>query len=138
MNYNISKLKSQLQRHEGLRLKPYKDSVGVLTVGYGRNLEEIEITEIQANEWLLDDVFSAEEELEAAYPWVNNLSEKRQRVLVNMSFNLGLTKLMKFKKMWAALEKGDMNDAAEEMLNSKWANQVGKRAEELAKMMRDK
>lgn len=136
MNYNSGKLKQQLKQHEGLRLKSYTDSVGVLTIGYGHNLEAMTITETQADNWLKEDIETAAEELEAAYPFVNVLTEKRQRVLINMSFNLGITRLSRFKKMWKALEKGDYYTSANEMEDSKWFKQVGTRAEELVTMMR--
>ena len=135
ITFNPGKLKSQLKRHEGLRLNAYQDSEGVWTIGYGRNLQEMTITQAQADEWLKQDISSASNELNKAFPWVDNLSEKRRRVLVNMSFNLGMSKLIDFKKMWKALEKRDYHEASMEMLDSKWAVQVGSRASELAFMM---
>lgn len=135
MNFNTGKLKSQLRRHEGLRLHTYLDSEGVPTIGYGKNLLALKITQATANQWLEQDIQSASEDLDRVYPFVSKLSEPRQRVLVNMAFNLGITRLMGFKRMWAALERRDYIAAAEEMLDSKWARQVGSRADELSKMM---
>lgn len=135
MNYDRKKLIAQLKRHEGLKLEAYQDSIGVWTVGYGRNLQELTITEVKANEWLSQDMENAADDLNRAAPFVGNLSENRRRVLINMSVNLGISKLMLFKKMWAALKKRDYHKASMEMIDSKWARQVGKRADELAEMM---
>ncbi len=135
MKINQKKLESQLKRHEGLRLKPYHDTVGVLTIGYGRNLEEITITGEQAEIWLKEDIEAATRDLERAFPIVLELSEVRQRVLINMTFNMGINRLKGFKKMWRALEQKYYFAAAKEMANSKWHSQVGKRAEELENMM---
>ncbi len=135
MNYNKGKLKAQLKRHEGTKLTAYQDSEGVWTIGAGRNLQAMVIAQTQADEWLKEDMETAMDDLNRVYPWVGNLSEKRRRVLINMTFNLGITKLSGFKKMWAALKKRDYYEASKEMLDSKWSEQVGKRAEELAVMM---
>ncbi len=135
MDINQKKLESQLKRHEGLRLNPYHDTVGVLTIGYGRNLEEITITGEQAEIWLKEDIEAATRDLVRAFPLVLELSEVRQRVLINMTFNMGINRLKGFKKMWRALEQKHYLTATKEMANSKWHSQVGKRAEELESMM---
>ena len=133
---NKTKLAEQLKRHEGLRLKPYKDTVGKLTLGVGRNLEDKGVTEQEAMFMLNNDVNYFYTNLNKSLPWLKNLDDARQNVLVNMAFNLGISGLMTFKKMLDAVRLGLYLVAAEEMLNSKWAEQVGYRAEELAKQMR--
>ncbi|MCP3675844.1 MAG: glycoside hydrolase family protein, partial [Gammaproteobacteria bacterium] len=110
--------------------KPYHDTVGVLTVGYGHNLEEATITAELAEAWLKDDIEAATRDLVSAFPIVLELSEVRQRVLINMTFNMGINRLKGYKKMWRALEQNDYFAAANEMEDSKWHRQVGKRAEE--------
>ncbi|RJE76979.1 hypothetical protein CWB96_06370 [Pseudoalteromonas citrea] len=128
-------LKAQLICHEGLLCKPYTCTAGKLTIGVGRNLEDRGITEQEA-EYLLDnDIHSVLSEVANEIPIFNNVSEVRQLVLLNMAFNLGVGGLKKFKKMLAALCVEEFNLAAQEMLNSKWAKQVGHRANELADMM---
>ena len=133
------KLKEMLIRHEGLKLKPYKDTVGKLTIGVGRNLEDVGISEDEAMYLLENDIKRAEKvaaeccaEHEVLF---ETLPEDAKLVLVDMAFNLGY-KLKGFKKMFAALARGDFEEAAKEMLDSRWARQVGKRAEELAEIMR--
>ena len=133
---NKAKLAEQLKKHEGLRLKPYIDTVGKLTLGIGRNLEDKGITEQEALFMLNNDVDYFYSKLCQSIGWMKKLDDARQNVLVNMSFNLGIAGLMTFKKMLLACEHGNFKIAATEMLNSKWAEQVGYRANELAEQMR--
>lgn len=133
---NKAKLAQQLKKHEGLRLKPYTDTVGKLTLGIGRNLEDKGITEQEALFMLNNDVDYFYSKLCQRIGWMKKLDDARQNVLVNMAFNLGIAGLMTFKKMLLACEHGNFKIAATEMLNSKWAEQVGYRANELAEQMR--
>lgn len=128
-------LRSQLERHEGLRLKPYRDTVGKLTVGYGRNLDDIGVSRDEADFMLDNDIDMIEGQLKTVDEY-QALDPIRQTVLVNMGFNLGFYGLMKFKKMWSAIAREDYNEAARQMLDSKWHRQVGSRAQELAEIMR--
>ena len=124
-----------LKRHEGLRLSPYIDSVGVQTIGYGHNLQRpfsIKAMEQQ----FLDDVASVHNECLHAFPWYADLSEPRQWAVKNMCFNLGLSRLLRFKEFLKAMEFGDYETAANEMLDSVWAKQVKGRALELAQLIR--
>lgn len=128
-------LKSQLERHEGLRLKPYRDTVGKLTVGYGRNLDDVGITPEEAELMLDNDIDAAEKHLLTVDEY-NELDPIRQAVICNMCFNLGFYGLMAFRKMWKAIARKDYSEAAKQMLDSLWARQVGYRADELAQIMR--
>ena len=130
-------LRSQLERHEGLRLKPYLDTATPprLTIGYGRNLDDVGITREEADYMLAADIERVERELDTIDEYVA-LNRIRQTVIGNMSFNLGFHGLMQFRRMWAAIGRCDYEKAAEEMLKSKWARQVGNRATELADIMR--
>lgn len=129
-------LKNTLKRHEGLSLKPYKDSVGKLTIGYGRNLDDRGISIEEADCLLNNDIMSALDDCRLNFKWFDSLSIGKQEALVNMCFNLGITRLKGFKKMLAALEVGDYIRASREALDSKWAKQVGSRAEEIAAALR--
>ena len=135
-------LLNQLRRHEGLRLKPYHCSENFLSLGYGRNLETNGISEAEAEFMLLNDLLACESELKTE-GWYNQLDETRRAVVLNMAFNLGKQKLMKFKKFIGALSNDDYETASKEMVTgsdgvspSKWASQVGSRAYELADQMR--
>tara|TARA_R100001086_G_scaffold245810_3_gene177223 strand:+ start:592 stop:1044 length:453 start_codon:yes stop_codon:yes gene_type:complete len=125
--------KDRIKKHEGLRLKPYYDSEGVLTIGYGRNLE-VGITKEEAD-LLFENDFREAHFQAAKYPWFHRLTPERKQVIVNMMFNLGPSRFATFKKMIAALEREDYETARFEMLSSLWRVQVGSRATELAKMM---
>jgi len=135
MPMNRQLLRSQLERHEGLRLKPYLDTVGKLTVGYGRNLEDVGISRDEADFMLDNDIDQVERQLETVDEY-RDLDPVRQTVIANMVYNLGFSGLMGFKNMWAAIGRRDWNSASEEMMQSKWARQVGVRAVELSEIMR--
>mgnify|MGYP001552587804 CR=1 FL=1 len=125
-----------LIRHEGLELRPYKDTVGKMTIGVGRNLDDRGITKDEAIYLMRNDIEIHARELADHYPIVRDLDDVRYYVLVNMAFNLGLVRLSQFKKMWGAITVSDYDTAAHEMLDSKWATQVGNRATELSLMMK--
>jgi len=156
MKYNRQDLIEKLIVAEGLRLQVYKDTLGIDTIGIGRNLEDrgitkeeladldiptIEhvykygITEADAVYLATNDVQIVEEELVRAHPCVDRLDSVRQLILIDMAFNMGVPRLCKFKKMWAAVECGDYPTAAKEMLDSRWAKQVKGRATKLANAM---
>lgn len=127
---------TELVRDEGLRLKPYQDSLGILTIGVGRNLRDRGITREEAYHLLQNDVADVQGDLDHALPWWRSLDEVRQRVLVNMCFNLGIDRLLGFKQTLAFVQDGRWEEAAQGMLNSAWAGQVRERASRLAEMMR--
>ena len=156
MKYDKDLLMQKLVAHEGMRLDGYKDTLGINTIGIGRNLDyrgitkdeldwmdypSIEyvysdgITEADAIYLAQNDVQIVEEELVRAHPCVEELDAVRQLVLVDMAFNLGVPRLSKFKKMWAAIHENKFDVAAKEMLDSRWANQVKSRATKLAHAM---
>lgn len=134
---DVAALKAQLIRDEGMRLKPYVDTVGKATVGCGRNLSDVGISATEAEFMLLNDIQSVLSMLNLNVPWWSTLSGNRQLVLANMAFNMGVTGLLGFKKMLAACRAGNYDEAAAEMENSLWRQQVGDRALRLSKLMRD-
>ncbi|OEY66804.1 glycoside hydrolase family protein [Marinobacter sp. X15-166B] len=131
---NRALLKDQLARHEGLKYKPYLDTVGKLTVGYGRNLDDIGIRQDEAELMLKNDIDEVERYLVTVAEY-RGLDPVRQTVIANMCFNLGFNGLMGFRRMWRAIGRRDYAAAAREMLDSKWAAQVGNRSVELASIM---
>ena len=128
-------LKQQLRRDEGLRLEPYRDTVGKLTIGIGRNLDDRGITEPEALHLLENDIEAVRSELDRRLPWIAQLDDARRGVLLNMAFNMGVDGLLGFKNMLEAVEEGDYPRAAAEMENSRWWGQVGKRARRLHTQM---
>lgn len=125
----------QLRLHEGERLKPYRCTAGKLTIGVGRNLEDRGISAAESAVLLANDIDAHWRELVRALPWVENLDEVRQRVLLDMAFNLGIAGLLGFKNTLATIKAGDFQKGAAMMLDSRWAGQVGQRADRLAVMM---
>lgn len=134
---DLATLKAELRRDEGVRLNPYKDTVGKTTIGVGRNLDDVGITTEEADYLLENDIGRAAAGLDRALPWWRNLREVRQRALLNMAFNLGLPRLLGFKGMLGALQAGDYAAAAAEARDSAWARQVGARAERIAQMLKE-
>ena len=129
-------IRDEGSRHENGRHLPYRDSLGFLTIGYGRCLDRIGISETEAAFLLDNDIKSAEEAVTANIVGLEGLDAVRRAVLVNMSFNLGIAGLLGFRRFLAALRAADWARAAEEMLASRWHEQVGPRAERLAEQMR--
>lgn len=130
----MESFEDMLIRHEGIKDAPYVDSLGVQTIGIGHNLHK-PLTHAAIMQIFRDDLADARNDCLHAFPWFADLSEPRQWVLVNMCFNLGLTRLQGFHRFLTAVELGDYDTAATEMLDSLWAKQVKKRAQELAALM---
>ena len=131
------KLLKLLKKHEGCKLKPYYCTAGYLTIGYGRNLEANGITALEAELMLIHDIDTVQKELDSMLPWWREIQgEDRQRVLVDMGFNLGITKLCGFENTLSLIRAGHYDAAASAMLHSKWAKQVGNRAITLHNMMK--
>jgi lysozyme len=156
MKYRRENFIEKLIAHEGLKLQVYQDTLGIDTIGIGRNLEdrgitqeelddldiptidhvyEYGITEADAVYLATNDVQIVEEELVRAHPCVDRLDSVRQLILMDMAFNMGVPRLCKFKKMWNAIHEEQFDVAAKEMLDSRWANQVKSRSTKLANAM---
>jgi lysozyme len=130
-------LKSLLKLHEGLKLKPYLDTRGYLSIGYGRCLDTRGLSADEA-EYLLDnDIKDFTDKVHGLLPWTLGLDEVRHAVVVNLAYNLGMAGLLTFQKMLAALEAGQWDTAAEELLDSAYHQQVGGRAVQLARMLKE-
>ena len=129
---DLDVLKAELTRDEGLRLQPYRDSVGKLTIGVGHNLDANGITYAAAMQILEDDILNVMGQLNSKVSWWATLDDARQRVLANMAFNLGINGLLGFHHLLANGQAGIFDD--QDLLDSKWAKQVGARAVRLAQM----
>lgn len=126
----------QIKRHEGFRSKVYKDSMGILTCGYGRNLEGKGITEKEALYLLSNDIQEFVFSVNKKYPWINKLNDPRRWVMYNMAFNMGVKTFSTFVNTLKAIEDERYEDAAKGMLQSRWAKQVGRRSIELSNQMK--
>jgi lysozyme len=132
----MNTLEEILEHHEGFRSKPYKDTVGKLTIGIGRNISDRGISRVEAEFLFANDIELSRTELQANLHWFDSLDPVRQAVLIDMHFNMGWPVLSRFKNTLALIKSAEYKAAAIAMLHSKWATQVGKRAVRLSEMMR--
>jgi lysozyme len=145
-------LVNSVAKHEGFRAHPYLDCCGRpwkdcgcpydkkgnLTIGFGRNLDANGISKKEAAFLLQNDLDTAEAECRRAFaPWFGKLAESRAIVLIEMAFNMGLKRLSGFGQSLKAIREGRYDDAAKHLLKSRWAEQVGQRAQTLAEQMRE-
>tara|TARA_R100001086_G_scaffold244804_1_gene174990 strand:+ start:788 stop:1252 length:465 start_codon:yes stop_codon:yes gene_type:complete len=137
---NLLKLSDQLILHEGMECFPYVDTVGKTTIGVGRNLTDRGLSQAECRYLLANDIDISINELERSFNWFSKLDDTRQAALVDLHFNLGINRLKTFKKTLRLIEECMLGDdlwdkVAEELLDSKWATQVGQRAQTLARML---
>ena len=135
---NTDQLIRDLERDEGRRRKPYRDSVGKLSIGVGRNLDDVGLTDPEIDYLLRNDITGVCADLDLNAPWWRGMPSPWQRGLANMCFNLGWPTLRHFRRMLAALEAGDGAAAAAEAMDSKWSAQVGDRAGRIALLFNPK
>jgi lysozyme len=132
------KLINQLMRDEGYTLKPYKCTAGKTTIGVGRNLDGVGLSDCEVMFLLSNDIDRVELECSEAFDFWAALDDDRKSVLLNMCFNLGIKRLLSFKKTISFIGSRDYKSASTEMLDSRWAKQVGGRAVRLSKLMAGK
>jgi lysozyme len=140
---NLALLEAELRRDEGVRYMPYLDSRGYKTAGVGHLLSgaplpagwSYPLTDVQVDQWLAQDISAALYALDQKCPWWRSMDEVRQRVIANMCFNLGITKLLGFKHALASMQAGDYPAAAAGMRASSWYGQVKDRAVRLCEAM---
>jgi len=134
----MERLIAMLKRHEGVETHAYECSEGKITVGVGRNIDQgggMGLSDDEIDYLLQNDIERCIVELSSEYPWFSGLDEVRKDAIVDISFNLGQTRLRLFKRALAAMETGNYKEAATEFLDSRWAKQVGSRALELTDMI---
>lgn len=139
-----------IKKHEGFSSRVYMDTLGNETIGYGRNIKQYPLSEAEkreieinrglyskesASQWLIEHIEKIETELKS-YRWYNKLDDTRKGIILDMAYNMGVPRLLLFKKMILALNSGDYLGASREMLNSGWAMQTKYRAIKLAEVMK--
>jgi len=134
---NIQRLRQQLIKHESIELKPYRCTSDKLTIGVGRNIEDRGISHETAMQMLDEDIDICINELQQTLSYWNDLPSRVKEGLINLCFNMGISRLMAFKKTFGFLREGMYSKAADELLDSRYANQVGQRAVDVANMIRD-
>jgi lysozyme len=134
----MNRLRDMIKRHEGVETHCYKDHLGLETIGVGRCIAEgsLGLSDDEIDYLLDNDIVRCIKELTRSLPWFSSLDEVRKEALIDLCFNLGLTRLLGFKKALAAIEASDWDTAKVELLDSRWATQVGNRAQEIAEMIR--
>lgn len=143
-------LRTDVKTAEGFRQFPYMDCCGKpwrsctctpqgkLTIGYGRNLDDVGLTKLEAEVLLDHDLYTAETAAAKAFDWFSGLNDTRQRAITELVFNLGLTKLREFRRTLSAIGAGLFRAASEHLLESRWATQVGPtRSQRIARYLKD-
>ena len=134
---NEKLLRDSLERHEGKRYRPYKDTMGNITIGIGRNLTANGLGEDEINYLFDNDIRNAKLDCATTFSWYTTLDDVRQRVIIELCFNLGLPKLLKFHKMLVYIGMKDYDKASTELADSIWAKQVSiERASRLIGMLK--
>jgi lysozyme len=132
------KLLEMLKRHEGVEHHIYRCSAGFWTIGAGRNVDPqggLGLSDDEVDYLLQNDIERVIKELSTEYRWFNSLDDVRKDAMIDISFNLGATRLRGFKRALAAMEVADYKMAAKEFLDSKWSRDVKGRATELCYMI---
>lgn len=135
----VGPLLETLKRHEGVKAFAYRCSSDKLTIGVGRCIDEdggIGLSDDEIEYLLMNDIARCDKELEGAYDWYRDLNKPRRDAMINLCFNLGLTRLRGFVKALEAMSRGQYDLAADEFLDSRWADQVGDRAVEVTELIR--
>ena len=135
---DYTRLSKQLLYHEGIRLKPYRCSADKLTIGTGRNIEDVGITEEEAFYLLNNDIKKVVEQCQRNFKWFDGLNDLRKEAVVNLVFNMGFGKFLQFKKTIKHIENEEFELAGAELLDSRYAQQVGQRAIDVANQLADK
>ena len=133
------KLIAMLKRHEGVESHAYHCSENKVTIGVGRNVDKsggLGLSDDEVDYLLQNDIDRVSVELDSEYGWFDDLNDVRQDAMIDISFNLGQTRLRAFKKALAAMDEGDWGEAADQFMDSRWSAQVGNRAKELTEMIR--
>jgi len=129
-------IEDMLILHEGMKRKPYTDTQGHLTIGVGRNLDSMGLSDDEVYYLLRNDIRRCENELADTFDWFAGLNKIRKEAMINICFNVGITSLRRFSRALAAMSVGDYSLASTEFLDSHWASQVGRRAITLTNMIR--
>ena len=133
------KLIKMLKVHEGVETYAYKCSENKTTIGVGRNVDKaggLGLSDDEVDYLLQNDIDRVILELDSEYDWFSDLDDVRQDAMIDISFNLGQTRLRAFKKALSAMSEGDWDEAADQFMDSRWSEQVGIRAKNLTEMIR--
>jgi lysozyme len=130
-------LLENIKKHEGFVEHVYDDSLGIPTIGYGFAIKDLVLDEDIAEEILIRKLEKLKRNANARFKWLEDMPQEVQEVVLNMCYQLGVTGVSKFRKAISALQEGDWEEAANEMLDSLWARQTPNRAKELSNTVRN-
>jgi lysozyme len=130
-------LLENIKKHEGFVEHVYDDSLGIPTIGYGFAIKDLVLDEDIAEEILIRKLEKLKRNANARFKWLEDMPQEVQEVVLNMCYQLGVTGVSKFRKAISALQEGDWEEAANEMLDSLWARQTPNRAKELSDTVRN-
>lgn len=125
------------KKFEGLSLKAYRCPAGVLTIGFGRNIQENGISKEEAELLLRNDLNRVWQEALTLFPEMESWTPNRRLAIIDMMFNLGLTKFRKFVNTIKYIKSGNWDLAAQNASKSLWYTQVGKRSKQIVKMIKE-
>jgi len=134
----MERLVKMLKLHEGVRNHVYVCTAGYETIGVGRNISDsgLGLTDEEINILLMNDIERVKKELSSSFSWFVDLDEVRQNAIIDMCFNLGLSRLNQFVKALDGMASKDYDKAADEFMDSRWSQQVGQRAVTVTEMIR--
>ena len=130
-------LLEKIKHHEGFVEHVYDDSLGIPTIGYGFAIKDLVLDEDIAEEILIRKLEKLKRNTNSRFQWLEDMPQEVQEVVLNMCYQLGITGVSKFRKAISALQEGEWQEAADEMLDSLWARQTPNRAEELSNIVRN-
>ena len=130
-------LLEKIKHHEGFVEHVYDDSLGIPTIGYGFAIKDLILDEDIAEEILIRKLEKLKRNANSRFNWLEDMPVVVQEVILNMCYQLGVTGVSKFRKAISALQEGDWDEAANEMLDSLWARQTANRAKELSNIVRN-
>ena len=133
---NKNRFMKQIKFHEGVHNKVYLDTLGIETIGVGRNLKDRGLLDDEVDYLLSNDIDIVETELDTELPWWRDLDEVRARCLAELVFNMGMPRLHGFVKALDALKRRDYQTSADEFTDSRWYKQVGLRGVRIVEMIR--
>jgi len=131
----MKNLIKMLRQHEGVKSTVYLDTVGIETIGVGRNLKDVGLSDDEIDYLLVNDINRCKAEAKT-FNWYEDLNTVRREAILNLLFNLGKPRFLGFKKAIEALEANDYEESANQFWDSKWRKQVGSRAEDICLMIR--
>ena len=132
----MENLLKRIKEHEGFRSRVYKCTEGFDTIGYGFAIKDLELDEDIAKEILMRKVEKLIKRVRTRFDWLDSVPHEVQGVLVEMSYQMGLSGVSKFKKALHAMQMFQWKLAATELLDSRWAKQTPNRAKELSDIIR--